>query len=55
MIVRWAAALAVAAALGGATQAQGERPRRIETFPAYLYLLPPVTYSLPALHEPPEH
>jgi len=55
MIVRWAAALAVAAALAGTAQAQAERPRRIATFPAYLYLLPPVIYSLPALHEPPEH
>jgi hypothetical protein len=44
MIARWVAALAVVAAFAGAAQAepaQGERPRRLQTFPAYLYLLPP--------------
>jgi hypothetical protein len=44
MIARWVAALAVVAALAGAAQAEparGERPRRLQTFPAYLYLLPP--------------
>jgi hypothetical protein len=44
MIARWVAALAVVAAFAGAARAepaQGERPRRLQTFPAYLYLLPP--------------
>jgi hypothetical protein len=55
MIIRWAVALAVAVAFAGTAEAKGERPRRIETFPAYLYLLPPVTCLFPALREPAEH
>jgi hypothetical protein len=49
MIARWVAALAIAATLAGSAQAQGERPRHVQTFPGYLYLLPPpVTYPLAA-------
>jgi hypothetical protein len=49
MIARWVVALAMAAALAGTAQAQGERPRHLQTFPGYLYLLPPaVIYPLSA-------
>jgi hypothetical protein len=55
VIARWAAALLVAAACSGAATAKAERARHIQTLPAYLYLLPPVIYPLPALHRPDEH
>lgn len=48
-MARWVAALAIAAALAGAAQAQSERPRRVQSLPAYLYLLPPpMIYPLSA-------